>query len=143
MRIESLPWYRRGGSRRFGEMIDTRRTEADSYRRSREVEATRASFDIIRLAATRSVVIIILSRLLRLRVVVVLRGRLDRLADRFVVILVVIIVPEGGRLRNRVIPVHILLRHRAISGGRVTVTRKIIGEVFRGGLRNILSSRCN
>jgi len=39
-----------------------------------------------------------------------------------------------------IVPVHVLLRRWAISGGRVTVAREIIGKVFRGGLRNILSS---
>lgn len=143
-RIESLPWYGRGGSRRFGEMVDTRGTEADPDGGSREIEATRAGLDVIRLAAARSVVIIILSRLLRRpRAIVVLRGRLDRLVGGFVVVLAVVVVPQGGRLRDRVVSVYVLLRRRAISGRRVTVARKIIGEMFRGGLRDILSSRRN
>lgn len=123
-------------------MVDTRGTETDPDRGSREIEATRAGLDVIRLAATRSIVIIILCRLLRrLRTVIILRGGFYRLINGFVVILAVIIVPQGGRLRNRVIPVHVFLRRRAVSGGRVTIAREIIGKVFRGGLRNVLSSR--
>lgn len=123
-------------------MVDTRGTETDPDRRSRVVEATRAGLDVIRLAATRSIIIIILSRLLRrLRTIIILRGGFYRLVSGFVVVLAVIIVPQGSRLRNCIIPVHVFLRRRAISGGRVTITREIIGKVFRGGLRNVLSSR--
>jgi len=124
-------------------MIDACGTEADSDRGSREIEATCAGLDVIRLAAARSVIIIILSRLFwRLRAVVILRRRLDCLVGTFIVVLAVFVGPQSG-LRGRIIPVRVLLRRWAISGRRVTVARKIIGKILRGGLRNILSSRRN
>lgn len=124
-------------------MVDTRGTEADSDRGSREIEATCAGLDVIRLTAARSVIIIILSCLFwRLRAVVILRRRLDCLIAGFVVVLVVLVGPQCG-LRDRIVPVRVLLRRWTISGGRVTVARKIIGKILRGSLRNILSSRRN
>lgn len=120
-------------------MIDTRGTKTDSCGRSREVETTRACFNIIRFAATRAVVIVILSCLLgRFRAIVVLSRRLDRLAC-FVVILAVVVVPQGG-LRDNIVRVHVFFRCRAVSGGCITVAREIVGVIFGGGLRNVLTS---
>lgn len=137
-KVASLPWYR-CGPRRLGEKIDTRGTKTDARGRSRDVEATRACFDIIRLAAARVVIIVILSRLLgRFRAIVVLSGRLDRLA-RFVVILAVVVVSQGG-LRDSVVCVHIFFRCRAVSGGCVTVACEIAGVIFGSGLGIVLTS---
>lgn len=120
-------------------MVDTRGTETDSHGRSREIEATRARFDIVRLAAARVVVIVILSRLLgRFRAIVVLSGRLDRLA-RFVVILAVVIISQGG-LCNIIIRIHVFFRCRAVSRGCITIACEVAGVIFRGGLRNVLAS---
>lgn len=121
-------------------MIDTRGTETDPHGgRSREIEATRACFDIVRLAAARVVVIVVLSCLLRrFRAIVVLSGRLDRLA-RFVVILAVVVAPQGG-LRDSVVCVHKFFRCRTISGGCVAVACEIVGVIFGGGLGNVLTS---
>lgn len=119
-------------------MIDTRGTETDPSGRSREAEATRARFDIVRLSAARVVVIVILSCLLRrFRAIVVLSGRLDRLA-RFVVVLAVVVVPRG--LRDSIVHVHVFFRRRAVSGGCKTVACETIGVIFGGGLRNVLTS---
>lgn len=123
-------------------MVDTCGTEADPDRGSRKIEATCAGLDVIRLAAARSVIIIILSRLFwRLRAVVILRRRLNCLITGFVVVLVVFVGPQSG-LCDRIVPVRVLFRRWTISGRRVTVARKV-GKILRGGLRNILSSRRN
>lgn len=127
-------------------MVDARRAEADPDGRSGVVEAAAgAALDVVRLAAARALVTVgVLARLLgRLRAVVVLRGGgLDRLAGRSVLVvravLAVVVVPQGG-LRDRAVRARVLLRRRAVRGGRrVTVARVIAGEVFRGGLRGLL-----
>lgn len=114
-------------------MVDTRGTEADPDAGSREVEAgARAGLDVVRFAAAPAVVIIVLGRLLRrFRAVVVLRGRLDR----FVVVLAVVVVSQGG-LGHSAVYARVFARRRAVSGGRITVA----GEILCGSLRNILSS---